>query len=463
LATQPRSCSQTQSNSLSASTGRSLQTIDRINIEAIKLRASSEKNRQIGGSPPTMTVTDTNTNSSATAAASSASEKYDKFSTSSSATEDDRFVNDGTVDIEVGTTTDDSYNKFLQFVESSDKSKHGISEHSDTGLLPPQIKRSSENSSGTDVKMASTTESSSNNDGNGASSSSSPSRRRMSTSRRASTTEERQNPFAFREGNALIWRNVNMTLKAKNSKQTERKLLNSVWGEVPPGEITAIMGPSGAGEFICAYVLFCVWFPCVTHPSSIEHCVYIGKTSLLNILAGRSKSNNSLDVQSEIRMQDYLVDTTNIAVRKQIAFVAQDDSLSFTATPREAIRFSAKLRLPRINTDEEIEVLTEKMLSELGLIDCAETMIGGELIKGISGGERKRTSVGVELVTKPSLVFLDGKLDAFLFLQVCLVYMLRHAQQYICLICPTNFCPLTLIRANKWARLIFSNASDQSS
>jgi len=126
-------------------------------------------------------------------------------------------------------------------------------------------------------------------------------------------------------------------------------------------------------------------------------------------------------------MQDYLVDTTNIAVRKQIAFVAQDDSLSFTATPREAIRFSAKLRLPRINTDEEIEVLTEKMLSELGLIDCAETMIGGELIKGISGGERKRTSVGVELVTKPSLVFLDGKLDAFLFLQVCLVWILASS------------------------------------
>ena len=137
---------------------------------------------------------------------------------------------------------------------------------------------------------------------------------------------------------------------------------------------------------------------------------------MLNILAGRSKSNNTLDVQSEIRMQDYLVDTTNIAVRKQIAFVAQDDSLSFTATPREAIRFSAKLRLPRITTDEEIEVLTDKMLSELGLVDCANTMIGGELIKGVSGGERKRSSVGVELVTKPSLVFLDGELGAHLFL-----------------------------------------------
>ena len=47
------------------------------------------------------------------------------------------------------------------------------------------------------------------------------------------------------------------------------------------------------------------------------------------------------------------------------------------------------------------------MLNELGLTDCADTIVGGALIKGISGGQRKRTSVGVELVTKPALVFLD--------------------------------------------------------
>jgi len=135
-----------------------------------------------------------------------------------------------------------------------------------------------------------------------------------------------------------------------------------------------------------------------------------GKTSLLNILAGRSQTNSTITVESDIRMNEFKVDPTHIQVRKQIAFVAQDDSLTFTASPREAIRFSAKLRLPRITTDEEIDELVDKMLKELGLQDCAETMIGGDLIKGISGGERKRTSVGVELVTKPSLVFLDGKI-----------------------------------------------------
>ena len=172
--------------------------------------------------------------------------KYDKFSTSSSATEDDRFVND--VDVEAGSSSGD-YN---QFIESSDKSKHGISEHSDTGLLSPQVKRSSENSSAAGDVVLVASKQSSSSEIVGASR-----RSRMSTSRRASTTEERQNPFAYREGNALIWRNVSMTLKAKNSKLTERKLLNSVWGEVPPGEITAIMGPSGAGEFVLKLCYSC--------------------------------------------------------------------------------------------------------------------------------------------------------------------------------------------------------------
>jgi ABC-type multidrug transport system ATPase subunit len=115
------------------------------------------------------------------------------------------------------------------------------------------------------------------------------------------------------------------------------------------------------------------------------------------------------------------VNPTNISERKNIAFVSQSDSLQPTSTTKEAIAFSAKLRLPRITTDAEIKDLTEKMIAELGLEDCADTMIGGELVKGISGGERKRVSIGVELVTKPSLVFLDeptSGLDSISALQV---------------------------------------------
>ena len=49
------------------------------------------------------------------------------------------------------------------------------------------------------------------------------------------------------------------------------------------------------------------------------------------------------------------------------------------------------------------------MLNDLNLRKAADTLIGGTLLKGISGGERKRTSIGVEIITDPSLLFLDGK------------------------------------------------------
>jgi len=155
-----------------------------------------------------------------------------------------------------------------------------------------------------------------------------------------------------------------------------------VWGEVPPKQITAIAGPSGAG-----------------------------KTSLLNVLSGRQVSRDRITVEADLRLNNFEIKPTKMSYRKQIAFVAQDDSLPVAATPRECIKFSAKLRLSRSTTDEEIDRLTERMLEELGLKKCADTFVGGPLLKGISGGERKRTSVGVELVTKPSCVFLGKSLD----------------------------------------------------
>lgn len=266
-------------------------------------------------------------------------------------------------------TTDDSYNKFLTYLQdpSTNGTANGDIENNNG---TPNPTKNDDEVEDADSSIVHNEVPAARNDISLS--------RRSRLSRRASTTEERRNPFAEREGNALIWTGVNMTLK---TKQGEKKILSDVWGEVPPGEITAIMGPSGAG-----------------------------KSSLLNVLAGRSRSTAKLSVEAEIRMNEYKVDPTNIEVRKQIAFVAQDDSLSFTATPREAITFSAKLRLPRITTDHEIDELADRMLAELGLKDCADTHIGGSLINGISGGERKRTSVGVELVTKPSLVFLDGEI-----------------------------------------------------
>jgi ABC-type multidrug transport system ATPase subunit len=149
-----------------------------------------------------------------------------------------------------------------------------------------------------------------------------------------------------------------------------------------------------------------------------------GKTSLLNVWAGRAASRGPIRNDSDVRLNNFAVDPTDTRIRKHIAFVAQDDSLQVTSTPREAIYFSAKLRMPRSTPEANLRRLVEKMLKELGLMHCADTYVGGELIKGILRGERKRTLVGVELVVKPAMVFLDeptSGLDSFSAVQLCQV------------------------------------------
>jgi len=97
----------------------------------------------------------------------------------------------------------------------------------------------------------------------------------------------------------------------------------------------------------------------------------------------------------------------------------QDDVLYDSFTPREALTFAARLKL---NTSEpEQDARVEELLEELGLINVANTLIGSAIRKTISGGERKRTSIGVELITDPSLILLDeptSGLDSFKALQI---------------------------------------------
>lgn len=95
------------------------------------------------------------------------------------------------------------------------------------------------------------------------------------------------------------------------------------------------------------------------------------------------------------------------AFRRNVAYVTQEDALFPTATAREALEFSAKLRLPKNTTKAERETLVNDMINSLGLKRCENTMVGSELIRGCSGGERKRVAIGVELVSNPTCLFLD--------------------------------------------------------
>lgn len=209
-------------------------------------------------------------------------------------------------------------------------------------------------------------------------------------------------------GEKLSWSNVNMKVKLGKGKE-DKHILSSAWGECNPGETTAILGPSGAG-----------------------------KTSLFNVISGRISPAPNLTLDAELYIGGTKVKSKKLFnIRKQIAYVAQEDSLNETSTPRESMRFSARLRLPRSTTDEEIEKLVNGFIKQLGLSSCADTLIGGGFKKGISGGEKKRTSVGVELIVRPSIVLLDeptSGLDAFSAEQVCQVLKKVAVEQNTCVL-----------------------------
>ena len=90
-----------------------------------------------------------------------------------------------------------------------------------------------------------------------------------------------------------------------------------------------------------------------------------------------------------------------------VGYVVQDDVISGTLTVRENLMFSANVRLSDDVSDGERRERVNKIIADLGLLSCAETRLGNEFSRGVSGGERKRTCIGMELVLSPTILFLD--------------------------------------------------------
>ncbi|XP_074332745.1 ABC transporter G family member 14-like [Apium graveolens] len=153
--------------------------------------------------------------------------------------------------------------------------------------------------------------------------------------------------------------------------QKDKTILNGVTGMVCPGEILAMLGPSGSG-----------------------------KTTLLTALGGRltGKLSGKITYNSKL---------FSGSIKRKTGFVAQDDVLYPHLTVTETLVFTALLRLPKMQTYEEKIHHVECVISELGLTKCKNSMIGGPLFRGISGGERKRVSIGQEMLINPSLLLLD--------------------------------------------------------
>ncbi|POS80611.1 ABC transporter [Diaporthe helianthi] len=196
---------------------------------------------------------------------------------------------------------------------------------------------------------------------------------------------------------ALQFEEVSYTL---NSKQ----ILNSIRGVAYPGELTAIMGASGAG-----------------------------KTTFLDILARKNKRGA---VSGDFYVNGEKV--TDADFKAVVGFVDQEDTMLPTLTVHETILNSALLRLPRDMTRTAKEQRVTEVEKQLGIYHIKDSLIGSEEGKGrgISGGEKRRVGIACELVTSPSILFLDeptSGLDAYNAFNVveCLVTLAKDFKRTV--------------------------------
>uniref|UniRef100_A0AAY4C1D2 ABC transporter domain-containing protein n=1 Tax=Denticeps clupeoides TaxID=299321 RepID=A0AAY4C1D2_9TELE len=126
-----------------------------------------------------------------------------------------------------------------------------------------------------------------------------------------------------------------------------------------------------------------------------------GKSSFLDVLAARKDPSG---LTGEVLI-DGAPQPPNFKCLS--GYVVQDDVVMGTLTVRENLRFSAALRLPMSISQQEKDQRVEQLIKELGLSKVADSRVGTQLIRGISGGERKRTNIGMELLIDPRVLFLD--------------------------------------------------------
>lgn len=93
--------------------------------------------------------------------------------------------------------------------------------------------------------------------------------------------------------------------------------------------------------------------------------------------------------------------------RKLVGFVPQEDVMLRELTVRDNIQFSARYRLPTKLSKAHIERKIDACINELGIPHVQHSVIGDERVRGVSGGQRKRVNIAIELVTDPMILFLD--------------------------------------------------------
>lgn len=170
-------------------------------------------------------------------------------------------------------------------------------------------------------------------------------------------TQNRQHPFKI------------FSKEPRENHQADRHVLKGVNCRAKPWEIMAIVGPSGAG-----------------------------KSSLLEILAGKLTPQSG-----SIFVNQNPVDKAQF--KKTSGYVTQKDTLFPLLTVEETLMFSAKLRL-RL-PQAELTSRVKSLIQELGLSRVAGARVGDDRLRGISGGEKRRVSIGVDVIHDPKVLILD--------------------------------------------------------
>ncbi|KAK9061231.1 hypothetical protein SSX86_018411 [Deinandra increscens subsp. villosa] len=155
--------------------------------------------------------------------------------------------------------------------------------------------------------------------------------------------------------------------------RSNKVLLNDISGVARDGEILAVLGASGSG-----------------------------KSTLIDALANRIAKGS---LKGTITLNGEQLESKLLKVIS--AYVMQDDLLFPMLTVEETLMFAAEFRLPRTLTKSKKKQRVQALIDQLGLRNAANTVIGDEGHRGVSGGERRRVSIGTDIIHDPIILFLD--------------------------------------------------------
>lgn len=162
-------------------------------------------------------------------------------------------------------------------------------------------------------------------------------------------------------------------IKSKQGLSTEPiPVINNMSGTIERGTFTTILGPSGSG-----------------------------KTTFLNFLSNRIHFLKGLKYTGHVYINGRRRETLDF--NSVAGYVMQDEILLEHLKVRETLEFSASFKMSK----DKVKLRVDDIVNQLGLKSCEHSFVGGFTKKGISGGEKKRVAIGVELLTDPSILFLD--------------------------------------------------------